>query len=62
MNIKQLRDLAYELDVFIKFDVANCAACGNDILQTYDMLAPRVKSVHISDHGGNTGDSHLRPG
>ncbi len=62
MNIKQLRDLAYELDVFINFDVANCAACGSDILQTYDMLAPRIRSVHISDHGGSTKDSHLVPG
>ena len=62
MNIKQLRDLAYELDVFINFDVANCAACGSDILQTYDMLAPRIRSVHISDHGGSTRDSHLVPG
>jgi sugar phosphate isomerase/epimerase len=62
MDIKQVRDLAYELDVFINFDVANCAASGRDILQTYDMLAPRVKSVHISDHGGNTKESHLVPG
>lgn len=62
MDIKQVRDLAYELDVFINFDVANCAASGRDILQTYDMLAPRVKSVHISDHGGNTSESHLVPG
>jgi sugar phosphate isomerase/epimerase len=62
MDIKQVRDLAYELDVFINFDVANCAASGRDILQTYDMLAPRIKSVHISDHGGSTKESHLVPG
>jgi hypothetical protein len=62
MGVKQVRDLAYELDVFINFDVANCAASGRDILQTYDMLAPRIKSVHISDHGGNTKESHLVPG
>ncbi len=62
MDVKQVRDLAYELDVFINFDVANCAASGRDILQTYDMLAPRIKSVHISDHGGNTKGSHLVPG
>lgn len=61
MDLKQVRDLAYELDIFINFDVANCAASGRDILQTYDMLAPRVKSVHISDHGGR-GASHLVPG
>jgi sugar phosphate isomerase/epimerase len=61
LDIKGIRDLAYELDVFINFDVANCAACGKDILQTYDMLAPRVKSVHISDHGGRS-TSHLVPG
>jgi sugar phosphate isomerase/epimerase len=61
MDIKQVRDLAYDLDVFINFDVANCAASGLDILKTYDMLAPRVKSVHISDHGGR-GASHLVPG
>lgn len=62
MDVKQVRDLAYELDVFINFDVANCAASGQDILQTYDMLTPRVKSVHISDHGGSTMESHLVPG
>ncbi len=62
MGVKQLRDLAYELDVFINFDVANCAASGRDILQTYDMLAPRIRSVHISDHGGGTKQSHLVPG
>jgi len=62
MDVKKVRDLAYELDVFINFDIANCAASGRDILQTYDMLAPRVKSVHISDHGGNTKESHLVPG
>jgi sugar phosphate isomerase/epimerase len=62
MSVKQVRDLAYELDISINFDVANCAASGQDILQTYDMLAPRIKSVHISDHGGNTKGSHLVPG
>jgi sugar phosphate isomerase/epimerase len=62
MGVKQVRDLAYELDVFINFDVANCAASGRDILQAYDMLAPRIKSVHISDHGGTTNESHLVPG
>jgi sugar phosphate isomerase/epimerase len=61
MGVKQVRDLAYELDISINFDVANCAASGRDILQTYDMLAHRVKSVHISDHGGR-GTSHLVPG
>jgi sugar phosphate isomerase/epimerase len=61
MGVKQVRDLAYELDVFINFDVANCAASGRDILQAYDMLAPRIKSVHISDHGGRD-TSHLVPG
>lgn len=61
MDIKGVRDLAYDLDVFISFDVANCAASGNDILQTYDMLAPRIRSVHISDHGGRN-TSHLVPG
>jgi sugar phosphate isomerase/epimerase len=62
MGVKQVRDLAYELDVFINFDVANCAASGRDILQAYDMLAPRIKSIHISDHGGTTNESHLVPG
>jgi len=61
MDLKQLRDLAYDLDIFINFDVANCAACGRDILQAYDMLAPRISGVHISDHGGR-GTSHLVPG
>lgn len=61
MDVKGVRDLAYEMDVFINFDVANCAASGRDILQTYDMLAPRVRSVHISDHGGQD-TSHLVPG
>jgi sugar phosphate isomerase/epimerase len=60
MDLKQIRDLAYELDVFINFDVANCAASGKDILQSYDMLAPRIRSVHISDHA--SGKSHLVPG
>jgi sugar phosphate isomerase/epimerase len=62
LDLKQVRDMAYELDVYINFDLANCAACGRDILQTYDMLAPRVRSVHISDHGGNGKDGHLVPG
>lgn len=62
MNIKQIRDLAYDLDIFINFDVANCAASGYDILQTYDMIAPRIKSVHISDHGGESSRHHLVPG
>ena len=61
MDLKQIRDLAYDLDIFINFDVANCAACGRDILQAYDMLAPRISGVHISDHGGR-GMSHLVPG
>lgn len=61
MDIKGVRDLAYELDVFISFDVANCAASGRDILQAYDMMAPRIKGVHISDHGGRKA-SHLVPG
>ena len=61
MDIKGVRDLAYELDIFINFDIANCAASGRDILQSYDMLAPRIKSVHISDHGGRS-TSHLVPG
>ncbi|HTY91472.1 MAG TPA: sugar phosphate isomerase/epimerase [Methanocella sp.] len=60
-DIKGVRNLAYELDIFINFDVANCAASGRDILQAYDMLAPRVKSAHISDHGGRD-SSHLVPG
>lgn len=62
MDIKQVRDIAYELDIFINFDIANCAACGRDILQTYDMLAPRIRSVHISDHVGSMNDRHLVPG
>ncbi len=62
MDVKQVRDLAYDLDVSISFDVANCAASGRDILQTYDMLMPRIKSVHIGDHGGRTNGSHLVPG
>jgi sugar phosphate isomerase/epimerase len=61
MDIKQVRDIAYDMDVFINFDVANCAASGYDILQAYDMLAPRVKGVHISDHK-SPGSSHLVPG
>ncbi|WP_174591762.1 sugar phosphate isomerase/epimerase family protein [Methanocella conradii] len=61
MDIKRVRDLAYDMDVFINFDVANCAASGFDILQAYDMLAPRVKGVHISDHR-SPGSSHLVPG
>lgn len=61
MNVREMRDLAYEIDIFINFDVANCAASGRDILQTYDMLAPRIRSVHISDHGGRD-TSHLVPG
>jgi len=61
LDVKGVRDLAYELDIFISFDVANCAASGRDILQAYDMMAPRVRSVHISDHGGRN-SSHLVPG
>ncbi len=61
MDLKQVRDLAYDMDVSINFDVANCAASGHDILQAYDMLAPRVNGVHISDHRG-TGPGHLVPG
>jgi sugar phosphate isomerase/epimerase len=61
MDIKKVRDLAYEMDIFVSFDVANCAASGRDILQAYDMMAPRIKSVHISDHGGRN-SSHLVPG
>lgn len=61
LDVKGVRDIAYELDIFINFDVANCAAGGRDILHTYDMLAPRVKSVHISDHGSRD-TSHLVPG
>ena len=62
MDMKQLRDMAYDLDMFISFDIANCAACGRDIIKTYDMLAPRIRSVHISDHGGSNRKSHLVPG
>ncbi|WP_230743359.1 sugar phosphate isomerase/epimerase family protein [Methanooceanicella nereidis] len=62
MNIKNIRDFAYEHDVFINFDVSNCAATGKDILLSYDMIAPRVKSVHLSDFGGTKGMSHLIPG
>jgi sugar phosphate isomerase/epimerase len=62
MDVKRIRDFCYEHDVFIAFDVSNCAASGGDIIETYDMIWPRVKSIHISDYGGHTGRSHLMPG
>lgn len=55
MDIKKMRDFCYEHDVFICFDVSNCAASGRDIIKTYDMIWPRVKSVHVSDFGGHLG-------
>lgn len=60
MGIKGIRDFAYQHDIFINFDSSNCAASGRDILQAYDMLAPRVKNVHLGDYVSGRG--HLIPG
>ncbi|OPY28622.1 MAG: Xylose isomerase-like TIM barrel [Methanocella sp. PtaU1.Bin125] len=62
LNIKTLRDFCYTHDVFINFDVSNCAAAGMDILLSCDMLIPRIKNVHFSDYGGQTAAGHLAPG
>jgi hypothetical protein len=62
MGIKTIRDFAYQHDIYINFDISNCAESGKDILLSYDMLAPRVKSVHLGDYGGIKGYSHLIPG
>jgi hypothetical protein len=62
MDVKKIRDFCYEHDVFMTFDVSNCAASGRDIIHTYDMIWPRVKSVHISDFGGHSGRGHMTPG
>ncbi len=61
LDIKKLRDFCYANDVFVSFDVANCAASGMDILMSCDMLVPRMKNVHFSDYGGRT-TGHLAPG
>lgn len=62
MDIKKIRDFCYEHDVFMAFDISNCAASGRDIIHTYDMIWPRVKSVHIADYGGHSGKGHMAPG
>jgi sugar phosphate isomerase/epimerase len=62
MDIKKIRDFCYEHNIFIAFDVSNCAASGRDIIETYDMIWPRVKSIHISDYGGHMGRGHQMPG
>jgi hypothetical protein len=62
MDIKRLRDFAYQNDVFVNFDTSNCAAAGYDVLLAYDMMAPRVRSVHLSDYGGDRSRQHLIPG
>ena len=62
MDIKKIRDFCYEHDVYIAFDVSNCAASGGDVIKTYDMIWPRVKSVHISDYWGRVGRGRLMPG
>ena len=62
MDIKKIRDFCYEHDVFMAFDISNCAASGRDIIQTYDMIWPRIKCVHIGDYGGRSGTGHRTPG
>ena len=62
LNIKGLRDFAYEHDVGINFDLSNCAAAGMDILLTCDMLMPRIRNVHFSDFGGYMVRGHQLPG
>ena len=62
MGIKKIRDFTYEHDIYFNYDISNCAASGRDILETYDMIAPRVKNVHFSDYGGDTAIDHRIPG
>lgn len=62
LDIKKLRDFCYEHDVFVNFDISNCAASGMDVLLSCDMLIPRIKNVHFSDYGGHFGKGHLLPG
>ena len=62
MDVKKIRDFCYEHDVFMTFDISNCAASGRDIISTYDMIWPRVKSVHIGDYGGHSDRGHMTPG
>jgi sugar phosphate isomerase/epimerase len=62
LDIKKLRDFCYQHDVFINFDLSNCAASGMDVLLSFDMLVPRIKNIHFSDYGGHTGNGHLFPG
>ncbi|HMK46640.1 MAG TPA: TIM barrel protein [Methanocella sp.] len=61
-NLKRLRDLAYEHDISINFDVSDCAASGMDILLSCDMLIPRIRNIHFSDYGGHNTGGHIFPG
>lgn len=62
LDLKGIRDFAYEHDIFINFDLSNCAASGMDILLSCDMLIPRIRNVHFSDYGGQALQGHLLPG